>query len=240
MEGDILQAIIINAALSIAAIRMRALDVLGAALMGIMGFWIYYALGWRGFLLPVVFFALGSLFTRLGYERKRSRRVAQRAEGVRSVREVLANGLVPSVLVVPILLVDPRLFAIGYTAAWATALCDTSATELGGLLGGRTVLARTFRPVSAGTPGAVSLEGTAAGLAAALFLALIAFVEGLIGLYAVLPVAAAAMAGSFIESLLAGVLPPGRRMRHELLNIANTVAGGGIALIWGVFLLHAT
>jgi uncharacterized protein (TIGR00297 family) len=246
LQGGIGEAFLLNGLLSVAANRARALTVRGAIAMGLMGSWIYVALGWRGYLVPVVFFALGSFFTKLGYEKKRSRHAAQKSEGVRGIREVLANGLVPLAFTIPIglahakLLAHPglpvasRLFLLGYVAAWATALCDTSSTELGGLWGKRCFLLRNLQAVPPGTEGAVSIEGTVAGFLAAVALVSIAYVMGLVSVRMVLPSSAAALVGSLLESYLAESMSSAHRIRHELLNVFNTSVGSGLALLWAV------
>ena len=236
MQGDVLSAVIVNVSLAVISVRTRALTISGTVVMGIMGFWIYLVLGWRGFLVPISFFALGSIFTRLGYDRKSQRGTAEKGGGRRGAREVLANGLVPLLLTVPILAVDARLFTAGFVGAWAAALCDTSATELGGLWGRRCVLLRSLRPVPAGTPGAVSLEGTAGGFAAALVLASISAGLDLISLSLVIPVAAAALVASLLESLLASALPATFAYKHESQNIFNTAVGGLITVMCGISL----
>lgn len=236
LQDGIVEALLVNTALVAAAVKLKALTIRGALIMGLMGFWIYIALGWRGYIIPIIFFVMGSLFTRLGYEEKRKRLLAQKGEGTRGIREVLANGAVPLILTVPIILVDSRLFTIGYVAAWATALCDTSSTELGGLWGKRSYLIKNLQRVPAGTEGAVSIEGTAAGFLTALILAAAACGLKLVSLKMVLPLGIAALFGSLFESYLAEIIPPTRRIKHEILNIANTSIGSGLALFWGVLL----
>lgn len=236
MHGNVIAALIANVSWALIAVRSQALTIRGGVVMGFMGFWIYYTLGWRGFLVPIIFFILGSLFTRAGYERKRKRRVAEKAGGMRGVREVLANGIVPLAFTVPILTVDARLFTIGFVGAWATALCDTTATELGGLWGRRYILVRNLRAAPPGTPGAISIEGTASGFGASLLLVLAASGLGLTPVSLAVPVAAGALVASLLESLLAGLVPRGYAFKHEALNVFNTAAGGAAAVILGTWL----
>jgi uncharacterized protein (TIGR00297 family) len=236
VHGNVVAALIANVSCALIAVRSRALTIRGSVVMGCMGFWIYYTLGWRGYLVPIIFFILGSLFTRVGYERKRKRRIAEKAGGTRGVREVLANGIVPLAFTVPILTVDARLFTIGFVGAWATALCDTAATELGGMWGRRCILVRNLRAVPPGTPGAVSIEGPASGFGAALLLVLAASGLGLAPVSLVIPIAAGALVASLLESLLAGLVPRGYAFKHEALNIFNTAVGGVLAVVIGMWL----
>ena len=205
--------------------------------MALMGFWIFLALGWRGYLIPIGFFTLASLFTHLGYERKRNRQVAQQRGGTRGPREVLANGLVPLLFTLPMVWLDSKLFTLGYIGAWATALCDTSSTELGNLWGRRSYLIKGFHRVSPGTAGAVSLEGTTAGFVAGSSLISLAYALRLVNLRLVLPLCFAALLGSMMESYLAEIIPPSIKVKHELLNLLNTSLGGGFALLGGILWL---
>lgn len=239
MQGGIIAALLVSSATSIIAIGIKALTLRGGIAMWLMGFWIYLSLGWKGFLIPVVFFALASCFTKMGYERKCAKPVAERRGGQRGVKEVLANGIVPLVLTVPIVLTDSNLFRLGYVGAWATALCDTSSTELGVLWGRKTFLIKSRALVPPGASGAISLEGTAAGLAAALLLVLVSCAIGLVPVSMVLPIGFAALLGTLAESWLGEVIPPGQKMKHEILNVSNTAIGGGLALLWGRLLAKA-
>ncbi|CAI7830856.1 unnamed protein product [Closterium sp. NIES-54] len=62
------------------------------------------------------------------------------------------------------------VWQLGYVASFATKLSDTAGSEIGKAFGKRTFLVTSFQPVPRGTEGAVSLEGTLAGLAAAVVL----------------------------------------------------------------------
>ena len=65
----------------------------------------------------------------------------------------------------------PLVFALAFAGAFATAAADTASSEIGKLWGRRTFLITTLRPVPRGTEGAVSLEGTLAGVAASALVA---------------------------------------------------------------------
>ena len=66
----------------------------------------------------------------------------------------------------------------------------------------------TFRRVAPGTPGAMSVEGTAAGLIGAFALGGLGVAFGLIPPGALLAVVAGATIGAFVESALAATLEP--------------------------------
>src|SRR5207244_13175204 len=76
---------------------------------------------------------------------------------------------------------DRHLFALAYAAAVATAGADTCSSEVGKAYGRRTFLITTLRPVPPGTEGAISAEGTLAGLAGAIVIAAVGAAGGLYG-----------------------------------------------------------
>jgi uncharacterized protein (TIGR00297 family) len=67
---------------------------------------------------------------------------------------------------------------MGFAASFASKLADTTSSEIGKAYGRTTYLITTLQRVPRGTEGAVSLEGTAAGAAAAAGLGGIAYALG--------------------------------------------------------------
>ncbi len=126
------------------------------------------------------------------------------------------------------------LLAVAYAAAVAAAAADTCSSEIGKAYGRRTLLITTLRPAVPGTEGAVSLEGTMAGLVGSAVVA--AFGAGL-GLYdgpLALVVALAGLLGSLAESVLGTVAERKGWMGNDRLNAFNTAAGAGMAMgmVW--------
>jgi uncharacterized protein (TIGR00297 family) len=168
----------------------------------IIGFLTFLAGGGRTYLLLLVLFIGGSLATRWGRDVKVTRGLA---ESPRDWRSAVAKAGIPALLALWGALVpsDQRTWvAAGLVAAYAAGLMDTVASEVGKGFGGPAFLWWAGRSVPVGTPGAVSLVGTAAGLAAGV---------GLVGLGAWLwglPVAwvpwtiIAVAVANFLESLL--------------------------------------
>ena len=76
-----------------------------------------------------------------------------------------------------------------------------------------------------GTPGAMSLEGTAAGLLAALMLGAIAAALGLIAANVVVFVIVGATVGALVESALGATLEEPGILNNDMLNFINTAVG---------------
>jgi uncharacterized protein (TIGR00297 family) len=122
------------------------------------------------------------------------------------------------------------MLGIAYAASVATAAADTCSSEIGKAYGRRTFLITTLRPVPPGTEGAVSLEGTLAGLGGASAVAAVGVATGLFGWRAALVVALAGLLGSLAESLLGTVAEKRGWMDNNLLNAANTAIGALVAV----------
>ena len=218
----------VNAAIALPAFLARSIDGPGAVSAVLIGSSITAGLGLPGLSLMIAFFVVGSVVTRLGYRTKAARGIAQEKGGARGWRNAWANGGIPAALAVLAGMAPPGprdVLAIAYAAAVATAAADTCSSEIGKAFGRRTYLITTLRPVPPGTEGAVSLEGTLAGLLGALAVGATGVATGLLGWPAALLVAAAGLLGSLAESLLGTVAERRGWMGNDLLNAANTAIG---------------
>ena len=124
-----------------------------------------------------------------------------------------------------------QLLILGFVASLSTKLSDTSATEIGKAYGQRTFLITTLQPVPRGTEGAVSLEGTLAGVAGSLVLAVAAWGLGFIPALGIAICAVAAFIATTVESLIGATLEdrlPG--LTHDVVNIINTLIGAVVAI----------
>jgi len=217
---------LINGVLAGAAYAARTVNLSGVFGGFFVGFAIYAFLDWRGFLLLLSFFVLGSACTKLGYKRKAAAKLAQEEGGRRGARHAFANAGVATACALFAALTDhPVLFGLAFAAAFATAAADTASSEIGQLLGRRTFLITTFRPVPRGTEGAVSLEGTLAGIAASVIVAALGAAVGLYPWLGVPAIAVAAFIGTTFESIVGAALEKRQLLDNEALNFLNTLVG---------------
>lgn len=236
MEGlatRLLLAAVVNALLAAVAYKARTVDASGVVGGFLVGFTIGAFLGWQGFLLLLAFFVIGSACTKLGYKRKAAQNLAQEKGGRRGARHAFANAGVATACALFAALTDyPVLFGLGFAAAFATAAADTASSEIGQLLGKRTFLITTFRPVPRGTEGAVSLEGTLAGVAASLVIAALGALLGLYPWVGVLAIVVAAFVGTTFESVVGAALEKRQLLDNEALNFLNTLVGALVAMFF--------
>lgn len=223
-------AVLVNAALAGAAYAAKTVNPSGVAAGFLVGFLIYFFLDWEGYLLLLAFFVIGSGCTKFGYKTKAAHKIAQEGGGRRGARHALANAGVATACALFAAVTDhPVLFAIAFAGAFATAAADTASSEIGQVIGRRTFLLTTFRPVPRGTEGAVSLEGTLAGVAASLVIAAIGAAVGLYPWIGVLPIVLAAFVGTTFESLVGAALEKRQLLDNEALNFLNTLVGALVA-----------
>jgi uncharacterized protein (TIGR00297 family) len=234
----LLIAVLVNAALAGTAYAARTVDRSGVVAGFLVGFLIYAFLDWRGYLLLLAFFVIGSACTKFGYKRKAAAKLAQENKGRRGMRHALANaGVATACAVFAALTPYPVLFALAFAGAFATAAADTASSEIGQLLGRRTFLITTFRPVPRGTEGAVSLEGTLAGVFASLVIAAIGAAAGLFPWMGVLAVVIAAFVGTTFESVVGAALEKRQLLDNEALNFLNTLVGALVAAVFTPWVL---
>jgi len=220
----------VNLVLALAAHAARSVNLSGAAAGFLVGTAIWAFLGWPGFLLLAAFFVLGSAATKLGYGHKAAAKLAQEDGGRRGARHALANCLVAVVCAV-LAATTPYglLFSLAFAAAFATAAADTAGSEIGQLYGRRAYLPTTFRRVPPGTHGAVSVEGTLAGVAASLVLGGLGAAVGLYPWPGAVLVAAAAFVGTTVESILGATVETDGLLDNEAMNFLNSLIGALVA-----------
>jgi len=199
----------------------------GAGLAALaIGIAVYGGMGHAGLLLLIAFFTTSSLLT---VACRWQRATADDDATGRTALQVLANGGVAAIaaLLVPgPLFPGARYVVVG---ALAAATADTWATELGMRFGSRPRSVRSLAPATPGLPGAVSVAGTLAGFAGALFIGLLAaalledrgaspwFLAGVLG--GVTGMVADTLAGAFLE-------PAVTRIDNNVVNLIGTLTGG--------------
>lgn len=227
LAGRLVPALLVNAVLALVAFfagSVRKSGLAGGLLVGIP---IYLFLGAGGFVVLVLMFVMGTALTRWRYAGKERLGVAEEKGGARGMSHALANAGVAALGAAAAWLTGETWGAVAFAAALATAAMDTAGSEVGPLLGKRTISLRDFRPVPPGTEGAVSLEGTAAGLAAA---AVIGIGGWLVSLYPG-PLVAAVAIGALLGNLYEGIAGSRHWLSHAWLNATNTLVGAAGAVL---------
>ncbi len=213
----------------------------------VLGVLIWGTLGWQGYTVVAFYFIVGVGVTRIGMAQKEAEGIAEKRSGVRGPENVWGSALVGAICALGVGMINLRLISIpnsllsivssllllGYVASFSTKLADTCASEVGKAYGKRTFLITTLQPVSRGTEGAVSLEGTLAGIFASLAIALLGWGLGLINLLGVVWCVLAAFIATNLESVIGATFQSRYSwLTNEVVNIINTFMGAMAAIIF--------
>lgn len=209
--------------------KRKSLDILGTAIMIIMGIVIIFSAGANWLLLIVLFLVMSLIATK--YSRKYKMSLGE-FEGRRTSKNVISNGVVACFMAA--FGGYYMSFVGGFIGAIATATADTLASEIG-VLDQNPRLITTFQKVDPGTNGAVSVLGTTVGIVGAAIIGIAACLLGIISD----PVAAIAVSivsgtvGCFMDSILGALFENRNLLTNEHVNLMATIVGAivGILLI---------
>ena len=213
-----------------------------------LGVLVWGSLGWRGYLVVMTYFLAGSAVTRLGQQRKEDAGIAEGRSGVRGPENVWGSAFAAAVCAIAIAILGAvaapasqqfwlPLLALAYVSSLSTKLSDTTASEVGKAYGRHTFLITSLKPVPAGTEGAVSLEGTLAGVGGSAVIALVGWGVGLISSWAISLCLVAAFLATTLESLIGATLQPKFTwLTNEVVNGINTSIGAAFGLLLGLAL----
>jgi uncharacterized protein (TIGR00297 family) len=211
-----------------------------------LGVIIWGTLGWHGYAVVMFYFLVGSAVTRIGMAQKAAEGIAEKRDGARGPENVWGSALMATVCALAVAAIKfgwlaaswEPLLLLGYVASLATKLSDTTASEVGKAYGKRTFLITTLQPVARGTEGAVSLEGTIAGIVGGLVISVVAYSLGLITLSGVGICVIAAFVATNLESVIGATLQHKFEwLTNELVNVVNTMIGAIMAMLIA-FWLH--
>jgi uncharacterized membrane protein len=228
-----------------------------------LGVLLWGTLGWQGYVVVMFYFLVGSAVTRIGMKQKEAEGIAEKRSGARGPENVWGSALTGALCALAIGLINwglisipvetrlmsqrvegvPRVVAtgfvslllLGFVASFSTKLSDTCASEVGKAYGKSTFLITTLQPVPRGTEGAVSLEGTLAGMFASAAIAFLAWGIGLINILGVVWCILAAFIATNIESVIGATLQSKYTwLTNEVVNILNTLIGAIAAMIFAL------
>lgn len=158
----------------------------------------------------------------------------------RSGVQVWANAFWFIIFICTWFVIKADMFLIAAFAALATANADTWSTEVGIRFKKKPILITTFKPVEAGTDGAISAPGIIAGLFGAVFIGSITLLFDKNALiFSGIVIAIAGFLGSILDSYIGAFFQTGKRHLPSFLgtftdyenSMVNFLSTGGGALI---------
>lgn len=241
------EAVLINSAVFTVGFKVLSSGLSNAAIAHswFLGTVCLTAFQLRGYALVCLYFVVGTLVTKIGKKTKVQEGTYERNEGKRTPASVWGSGLAAAICAVLALAFATGekgqhlgvLLRTGFVASFASKLSDTVASEIGKAFGKTTFLITTFKRVKRGTDGAVSLEGTLAGLFASIAYAGLALSLGLIPPAGAVAVTLASFLANNIESVLGATVQ--QQYSTVLTNDVVNMAQISIAALLAV-LFHAS
>jgi len=236
ISGNWINAFLINFLLIFLGQRLPFLTKKGWIHAGILGTLLLGSIGWNGWISVCVYLLLGTLVTKIGYKNKASRGIAEARGGQRGPENVWGSAATGCSLALlscfwPNFL---NLFMVGFASSFSAKLSDTISSEIGKRFGKRTFLITTLKPVSPGTEGAISIEGSMAGLLGSFIMTVFMLNLSIIsGLSVAFIVFFSGYLATFLESYIGAVVQNKIDwMTNELVNSIQT----SIAAIISIFL----
>lgn len=212
--------------LGIITYKRKSLDLLGSAIMIIMGVIIIFSAGVNWLILIVLFLIMGLLATKFS---KAYKNELGEFEGTRTAKNVISNGIVAFLMAAFGGYYIP--FVGGFIGSIATATADTLASEIGVLQEPR--LITTLKKVPPGTDGGISLLGTAAGIIGAGIIGIASWLLGIMPEpFTALKIAViSGTIGCFMDSLLGATLERKDILTNEHVNLIATITGALVGII---------
>lgn len=231
LQGLGLNAVLLTIGL---VLPRKALTTMGLCHAFGLGVWLWGCLGWRGYSVMLAYFALGTAITYVGKGIKEERGIAEKRSGARGPANLWGSAAVGAFCAGGYSISPHPWWLLGYVASLSTKLSDTMASEVGKAFGRTTYLITNLRAVPPGTEGAVSLEGTTAGIIGSLAIGIVGCLVGLIRVPEDLLICVgAAFIATNLESVIGATLQTRWQwLTNEIVNGINTFLGATFAVLF--------
>ncbi|XP_031266092.1 protein VTE6, chloroplastic-like [Pistacia vera] len=227
-------------------ILLSGLSLSGIAAAFLLGTLTWRAFGPSGFLLVATYFVIGTAATKVKMAQKEAQGVAEKRKGRRGPGSVIGSSAAGCVCAfLSIYGVGGkafyRLWQVGFVSSFCTKLSDTVSSEIGKAYGKTTYLVTTFKVVPRGTEGAVSVEGTVAGLLASIILASVGCYMGQINAPEAVVCVIASQIANLGESIIGAAFQEKegfRWLNNDAVNVINISMGSILAVLIQQFVLQ--
>ena len=224
-------ALVVTIAFTAVARYIRGVSRSGAVAGALVCFLLYTCAGPGAILALLSVFVLAWVTTRFGSSRKLKLRIAEKQDG-RGASQVLANlGAAVGCVVLYALLGKNVIFLLAAAASLSEAAADTVSSEVGQASNPKARLVTTWNQVPAGIDGAVSLQGTLAGIAAATIVSLVCVLGGLLPWKWMGISAVGGVAGMIADSYLGASLQRRGMLNNDSVNFLSTLLSAVVAFL---------
>ncbi len=232
--GAWLNAFFINFLLIFFGQRLPFLTKKGWIHAGALGTLLLGSIGGTGWVSVCIYLLLGTLVTKIGYKDKASRGIAEARGGKRGPENVWGSAATGCSLAL-LSSIWPKyltLLMVGFASSFTAKLSDTFSSEIGKRFGKRTFLITSLKAVEPGTEGAISLEGSMAGLLGSLIMTVVMLKLSIIsGISTAFIVFLSGYLATFLESFIGAVVQNKIEwMTNELVNFIQTTISAVISI----------
>lgn len=222
-----------------APLLRAGLTLPGIASAFLLGTLTWKAFGPPAFLLVVFYFLTGTAVTKIKIKQKEREGIAEKRSGKRGPSSVWGSGAAGTACAIASISglggsSFSNLWQLGFAASFATKLSDTVSSEIGKAYGRTTYLVTTLKLVPRGTEGAISLEGTLAGLSASLLFCALAYGVNQIMAQDALICIIASQIANLLESFVGATIQDRKGfewLNNDVVNVLNISFGATFAII---------
>ncbi len=233
MEASYLAAFIVITTGALISMLTKRLTVTAALAGWLLGMIIFWGDGFTPLALLATFFILGSGATIWKLTAKKQVGLAESRNGKRDAGQVIANAGVAAILALfsKCCANTTDLVQVMIASGFSAATADTLSSELGNIYGKRYYHILSFREMQRGANGAVSLQGSIAGIAGSTIIALVYACGTGWHTQHFLIIIIAGTVGNIADSVLGLTLENRRLLTNNMVNFLNTAAGAITAWI---------
>lgn len=214
---------------------------IGAAFL--LGSLSWRAFGSRGFFAVVIYYLIGTGATKLKLKQKEAEGVAEKRKGRRGPSSVFGSGAAGCLCALGSIfglggIAFRNLWQLGFVASFCTKLSDTVSSEIGKAYGKTTYLITNLSVVPRGTEGAVSIEGTLAGLVASILLAYTCCLMGQVDNAGAIICVISSQLANVLESQIGASLQDKegfKWLNNDVVNVINISSGTAFAMLLKYF-----
>ena len=228
--------VILATVMAVESYKLNCLTKSGAVASFIVGTCVGVFGSFNAFFLLTAFTIAGFIATLRDFDRKKAMGLQEGELGERTAANVFGVGLPPCLVVLINFIhpLDPYLFDILFISTITVAGADTIASEMG-VKAKKTYMITTFKEVSAGVNGGVSVRGTLVSTIVALLIAMLGWfvLTGTLDVLLLIPFAAGVV-GNILDSVFGAVLENPGYISKYTNNCSTAIIGsvvGGIAYL---------
>ena len=244
-ELSLSQAVLFNSAVFTLGYKVLSSGLSNLAILHswILGTTCLAAFQVEGYAMVCAYFVVGTLVTKIGKKIKVSEGTYERNQGKRTPASVWGSGIAGAVCALLSLTLSGNerfasmnmdmLLRTGFVASFASKISDTAASEIGKAYGKTTFLITNLKRVKRGTDGAISLEGTLAGIFVSAAYTGLAFGLGLINGKGAFACVLASFMANNIESVLGATVQQTHSsvLTNDVVNMAQISIAALLAIL---------